>query len=336
MTRSVKKIVIFVAFIVILFLFSLTKFFTRDLLWPNEEMREFNGIIFANPTNIESFNVSRSVENIENKDYIKYDLSFSYNGEDSTARILGTPTRHIFFGEEVDSSNSKAVLKGDFDKLNHYLLNEKLKLKDFYKKVKKSDFVANSYVKIPVNSKVSDYKFSIYYDPTTLYFSGKKPVEEASIFVTNAKVENWVDNTKRAGSIKEAINNSGYYINRLEIINESLVSRISVINTISTILFIAMALVLALFIWLNKENFIFYLIPMLVMIPTFYRFIDKGTSTLGILIIYPILAFIASLGAKVMTNEKNSLAIKDLKQSLAFTILYFVISLIIFIIPRAI
>ena len=259
MNKRIKKLVIFAIFLLVLMLFSLTAFFSKSLMWPNSNVeREFDGILFNNSDGVENLQVARSVVKEGSEKLIKYDIKFSYAGEDSTARIMGTPTRQIFFGEGVNFSKSKVKLKGDFDKINKSLFEEKLKLKvkDFYNKTENKDFKAVSEVKLDLSEKVGEYAFEVYYNPNPLYFSGGQKVEDASIFVTNAKVENWTETTKSTDSVKEAYTNSGYYINKLELIDQGLINKISLINTISTVAFLVLTLVVIALIWLGKGSYL--------------------------------------------------------------------------------
>lgn len=338
MNKRIKKLVIFAIFLLVLMLFSLTAFFSKSLMWPNSNVeREFDGILFNNSDGVENLQVARSVVKEGSEKLIKYDIKFSYAGEDSTARIMGTPNRQIFFGEGVNFSKSKVKLKGDFDKINKSLFEEKLKLKvkDFYNKTENKDFKAVSEVKLDLSEKVGEYAFEVYYNPNPLYFSGGQKVEDASIFVTNAKVENWTETTKSTDSVKEAYTNSGYYINKLELIDQGLINKISLINTISTIAFLVLTLVVIALIWLGKGSFPIYLGALFIMIPAFYRFMDKGTSNLGVLIIYPILGCLASIAARFLAEDEDvTFGTKEMKQSLAFLLMYFVASLVLFMIPR--
>lgn len=334
MSDKVKKYIIFAVFFLVLILFSLTQFFSKDLLWPaSGEEKYFNGIIFQNPTNIEDLVVSRSVEKDGKENLIKYDISFNYKGEDSTARIMGLPVRQIFFNNEITPIKSIASLKGDYEKVNNTLFTAKLKLKDFYKK--DDQFTPLSTIRIPLIEEKAPYSFTIYYKASSLYFSGGRKVEDTSVFITNARMSDFRESTKSTDSLKEAFNDSGYYVNKLELINDKFVSRINILNTLSTIVFLGCIAFVCLLIWLNKKNNLYYLIPMFVMIPTFYRFIGKGTRTIAILIIYPILGFIASYLSKLLTKDELKIETKDLKQSLAYTIAYFAICIILFIVPRA-
>jgi len=337
MNERIKRLVVFAIFLFILVILSFTAFFNKSLLWPNSGVqREFDGILFNNSDGVEGLQVTRSVEGDGLEKLIKYDIKFSYTGEDSTARILGTPVRQIFFGDDVTYNKSKVELKGDFDKINSSLFEEKMKLKvkDFYNKTDNKEFKAVSSIKLDLSEKVGDYNFTVYYAPNPLYFSGGQLVEDASIFITDAKVDNFSETTKAKDSIKEAYTNSGYYINKLELIDQGLVNKISLLNTISTVAFLLLAVAVCALIWFNKGNFFIYLGAMLIMIPTFYRFIDKGTSNFGILIAYPILGFVAAICAKLMDNKEFKLGVNDIKQSVAFGLIYFVICTVIFIIPR--
>lgn len=338
MNKRIKKLIIFAIFLLVLMLVSLTAFFSKSLMWPNSNVeREFDGILFNNSDGVENLQVARSVVNEGSEKLIKYDIKFNYTGEDTTARIMGTPIRQIFFGEGANFSKSKVKLKGDFDKINKSLFEEKLKLKvkDFYNKTENKDFKAVSEVKLDLSEKIGEYAFEVYYNPNPLYFSGGQKVEDASIFVTNAKVENWTETTKSTDSVKEAYTNSGYYINKLELIDQGLINKISLINTISTVAFLVLTLAVIALIWLDKGSFPIYLGALFIMIPAFYRFMDKGTSNLGLLIIYPILGFIASIVARFLAADDDlTFGTKEMKQSLAFLLMYFVLSVVLFIIPR--
>ena len=154
MSEKIKKYIIFAIFIIVLFLSSLTQFFSKDLLWPDDgKDRYFSGIIFQNPTNVEDLVVSRSVENQNNENLIKYTISFTYTGEDSTARIMGVPARHIFFEEGILPYYSIANLKGDYEKVNNTLFNAKFRLRDFYNKSKDNFYKPYSVMRIPLEEK---------------------------------------------------------------------------------------------------------------------------------------------------------------------------------------
>lgn len=338
MNERIKKLVVFAIFILVLMLASLTAFFSKSLMWPNADVdRKFDGILFNNADGVENLQVTRSMAREGQENLIKYDIKFNYKGEDSTARILGRPNRQIFFGEGITYGKSKVNLKGDFDKINKSLFEEKLKLKvkDFYNKTDNKDFKAVSEVKLDLKEKVGEYEFTVYYPANPLYFSGGQKVEDASIFVTNAKVENWTESIKSNNSVKEAYTNSGYYVNKIELINQGLINKISLINTASTVIFLVLTVGMIALIWFDRGNFKIYLGALFIMIPAFYRFMDKGTSNLGVLIVYPILGFIASIAARLLASDGDfKINIKEIKQSAAFLLMYFVFSLIFFVIPR--
>ncbi len=336
MSERIKKYIIFAIFIIVLFLSSLTQFFSKDLLWPDDgKDRYFSGIIFQNPTNVEDLVVSRSVENQNNEDLIKYTISFTYTGEDSTARIMGVPARHIFFEEGILPYYSIANLKGDYEKVNNTLFNAKFRLRDFYNKSKDNFYKPYSVMRIPLEEKIGDYSFTVYYKPENLLFSGRRVVEKTSVFITNARMSDFKESTKTTDSIKEAFNDSGYYVNKLEMINSSFVSRINILNTLATVVFLVLCLFVVVMIWFNRNNYILYVVPMFIMISTFYRFIDKGSSNLGIIIIYPILGFIGALAGKLISKDVVMVDKKDLKQSLGLALMYLCFCIIVFIVPRA-
>ena len=143
------------------------------------------------------------------------------------------------------------------------------------------------------------------------------------------------ESTKTTDSIKEAFNDSGYYVNKLEMINSSFVSRINILNTLATVVFLVLCLFVVVMIWFNRNNYILYVAPMFIMISTFYRFIDKGSSNLGIIIIYPILGFIGALVGKLISKDVVMVDKKDLKQSLGLALMYLCFCIIVFIVPRA-
>lgn len=336
MSEKIKKYIIFAAFIIVLLLLSLSHFFSKDLLWPSSgENRYFSGIIFQNPTGIEDLIVTRSVERENNEYLIKYNYNFSYKGEDSTARIMGLPVRQIYFDEDTNPVHSVAKLRGDYEKINNTLFSTKFKLKDYYKKSGKDNYIPLTTIRIPLVEREGSYSFDAYYRPESLLFSGGRIVERTSIFLTNARVSDFKESTKITDSIKEAFNDSGFYVNKLELINDKLVTRINIVNTCATIGFLFSMIFLIAMIWFNKANHFYYLIPMLAIIPTFYRFLGKGTSNLGILLIYPILGFLAAFSSKLISKDHVEVESKDLKQSLAFALAFYAFCILFFIIPRA-
>lgn len=340
MSKRLKNVILFGIFIVILFISTFSSQFGKNILWSNEnnEGRGFNGLLFKNPVEISELIVSRSFENKNSKDLIRYDVEFIFSGEDSSLRILGTPTRQIFFDEGIVPSHSVVSLKGDYDKINDQLFNEKLKHAELYKNVLDYEYKPISEIRVPLSSDIEKYSFSIYYEPRDLVYKNKDVVAKNTVFITNAKVDKFVNAEKDLEGENPYFNQSGFYVNAQEVLNSNAISRISIMNNIASVIFVASVVLVLILIWIDKKKLSnLYSLLLLLILLTFYRFLGVGTSTLAILTIYPILAYIAICISKLMGKEKNSLKItsRDLKQALGYTLLFFIVTLLICIIPRA-
>lgn len=342
MNRKLKNIVLFGIFLALLFLSTLTGFFGTEYAWPaaKNQPTSFDGLIFDEPANVSNLNVVRTVRDENGTSYIKYDIDFSYTGEPSNMRILGIPARQIYFPEGVVAKKSNVTLKGEYDKVNENIF-EKLKLKDLYKKRDDYFFKSISEIRVPMREKVKDYSFTVYSRPRTLNYRGNDLLAETAVFLSNARMDKFTDLelTKKDSGITaqtKTDSQSGIYINSLELIRDKAVSRLSIGSNINSILFIASTLVLLVLLWLDKEKLkILYMVLMMVVLATFHPFIDSGVSTAGVLVIYPIYAFIATLLSKLMSRDEIKITKNELKQGVAFTLVFFVITLIVIIIPRA-
>ena len=98
MDKKIKNYIIYAVFIVLLFLSTLFKSFSTDVLWPKDQNYKgsFDGIIFSDPQDIAGLNVTRTIFKENNKDLVKYDISFLYEGDFGNLRILGNPVGQIF------------------------------------------------------------------------------------------------------------------------------------------------------------------------------------------------------------------------------------------------
>ena len=301
MSKKLKNLILFGIFIVILFISTLSAQFSTDVLWSdkNTDSGGFNGLLFKNPVEISDLIVSRSMESKDSKDLVRYDVEFLFSGEESSLRILGTPVRQIFFEEGIEPSHSIVNLKGDYDKINDQLFNEKLKHADLYKKIDNYQYKANSEIRVPLNSDVEKYAFSIYYEPRELLYKNVDVVSKNSVFI----------------------------------------SKVSLLNNNSSIIFIVSIILVLILIWLDKKKFKnLYSLLLLLILLTFHRFFGLESSTKAILLILPILAYIGTCIARLMGNSDDRLMIskKELKQNLGYTIIFMIVTLIICIIPRAI
>lgn len=342
MNKKLKNYIIFGIFLALLFLSTFSNLFGTNFIWPKESNYAvpFNGLFFDQPTNVSNFNVTRSVEKSDYKNLVKYDINFTYTGQGSNMRIYGIPVRQIFFKNDVQPVKSNATLRGEYEKVNKALF-EKLKLKDLYSKLDEYNFTTISQIRVPLTEETKEYSFSLYYEPKNLVYRGEKKLSELSAFITNARVDQFTDKelTEKNSPLKSFVkqdSQSGIYINSLELTNDSLISRISILNNINTIVCVASILAMLALIWIDRPKFsIIYMILMMLILVTFHKFIDLGVSTFAILFLYPIFGYIAACFSKLMAKNELKLNANELKQSLAFTIVFTVLVIIVFIIPRA-
>ena len=339
MSKKLKNAIIFGIFIIILFISTLTSAFNAKDLWSFSSGigSEFEGLLFTDPADIKDLTIQKSIEKDDGEDIIKYNIEFNYEGAQSSLRIIGTPIRHVFFDGDVTANHSEVILKGDYDKINEKLFNEKLSLKEYYKKNENYDFLAKSQIKIPLEEREDPYSFSLYYRPRDLVYKNKKTLASTSVFITNARIDKFTNSQKLGENKNIAFSESGFYINAQEIKDDMALSKISLLNNLTNIIFIASVIAVIALIVLNKKSLSKLFIPLfMLIILTFYRFLGMGSSTLAILILFPILSFISTCLAKLMTKDTMKLTNKDLKQALAYTIIFFMVLLIIVVIPRAI
>ncbi|EFI42502.1 MULTISPECIES: hypothetical protein [Peptoniphilus] len=338
MSKKLKNVILFGIFILILFVSTITKQFSSSVLWtqPDNKGTEFSGLLFKNPTEISNLTVARNVEKTDSGDLIRYDVEFEYQGDNSSLRILGVPVRQIFFNAGVVPSHSEVVLKGDYDKINEKLFNEKLSLKDSYKKTQNYEFKPVSQIRVPLKKIEGTYSFSIFYEPKELVYKGKDVLSKTSVFITNAKVDKFTNAQKMGENENPTFSDSGYYVNAQEMKNNSVISRISLVNNLSYVIFIVSFIITLAVIWLDKKSLNnIYIITFMLILLTFYRFLGMGVTILGALVIMPILAYIGVCITKLMNKDTTKLSKKELKQSLAYTILFFIIVLLVIVIPKA-
>ena len=73
---------------------------------------------------------------------------------------------------------------------------------------------------------------------------------------------------------------------------------------------------------------------MMLSVMTVSRFLDKGATAFGILFIWTITGYIVSLLSYAITNEGNKIRNNDFKRSIAWTLIFLLVNIVIFIIPR--
>lgn len=337
MSRKLKNIILFGIFIAILFFSTLTKQFSNDILWKQDKnsAKEFQGILFQNPSDIKNLRVSRVP--FENSAYnlVRYNVEFSYTGDGSSFRILGTPVRQVFFDEGIEATHSVVNLKGDYDKIVTKLFNEKMVL-GLPIKVEDLNLEPKSEIKVTLNPEVETYAFSIYYNSMDIKYRQEDVISKLSVFLTNANIDKFTNSQSATDAQNINFSDSGFNVNAQQIKDNSKITSISLINNVSKVLFIGAAIIILALIWVDKKNLSLLYIPLMMsMILTFYRFMDMGATAIGALIIMPIIAYISTCIARLMSKDSARITGKELKQNLAFAILFFIVVLIVIIIPRA-
>ncbi|WP_138158841.1 hypothetical protein [Peptoniphilus catoniae] len=338
MSKRLKNAIIFGIFILILFISTLTGKFSANNLWSQSEgiSSEFGGLLFKDPADVLNLTVQRSIDKSDGEDIVKYDVEFIYQGQDSDLRILGTPVRQVFFGKGLVPSHSVVNIKGDYDKINDKLFNEKLSLNDYYKKTENYEFTAKSQIRLPLENREEAYSFTLYYKPRDLMYKSEDKFASMSVFITNARVDKFTNSQKMGENENPTFSESGFYVNAQEVKNDSKVSRVSLFNNVTYLVFVVSVILVAGLIWLDKKSLSKLFIPLfMLIILTFYKFLGLAASTPVILIVFPILSYIGTSLARLMTKDTLKLTKKELKQNLAYTIAFFVFMLVVIIIPRA-
>lgn len=342
MNKKLQNVIIFGIFLLLVFSMTLTKFFSAEILYPsiNKENTSFDGLIFDQPVNVSNLSLIRSIENDNEENLYKYDISFTYTGDPTDLRILNSPVRQIFFPEGVTPSRSNATLKGEYDKVNKSIL-ESLHLKDIYSLDDDFKFLTKSEIRVPLSEKVGEYSFTIYTSPRQITGQGDKFLGDIGIFITNAKVQKFTDNLglkeKNLKPITNTKTQSGTFINSLELVDQGNVSSQKTFTKVSTALFILSVLAVLLIIaFLDKKFKWASLIAIYLILITGASVFNKGLTNTAIFLILPILSYIGYLVNSLLYNEKMELKSKDFKQALGMTIVFFFLCVLIFIVPRGI
>lgn len=338
MNRRLKNLILFGIFIIILFISTLAKQFSTEILWKQDSdtAKEFQGLLFQNPTEISNLKVSRTPVEGANGNLVRYDVDFTYSGEGSSFRILGTPVRQIFFESPILAEHSVVSLKGDYDKVSQVLMNDKLAL-NLPLNNEDLKLSSKSEIKVTLDPEVENYTFSMYYNPMNIKYMQENVISQISVFLTNAKIDKFTNSQNITDVQNTNFTESGYNVNVQEYKNNSKLTEISLINNLSKIIFVVSTVLSVALIWIDKKSLSTLFIPIfMLMVLSFYRFLDMGISTFGALCIMPIIAYISACISKLMGRDTLKLTKKDYKQNLAFTIVFFIIVLVVIIIPRAI
>ncbi|WBW49720.1 hypothetical protein O6R05_06880 [Peptoniphilus equinus] len=332
MNRKLKDLILLGIFIVILFISTISNQFSTDILWKQDNsVREYQGLLFNAPADITGLKVSRG--NTQ-EGLVTYNVEFSYIGSGSGLRILGTPVRQVFFDEGLTPKHSEVKLRGDYSKINDLLVNEKLTVKPHGDNV--PPFEARSTMRVDLDPEVEHYAFTLHYAPLETNYRMTDKVADTSVFITNAKVDKFTNSQTNTDAKTTTFSESGFTVNVEENQNSSTMSHVTFLDTVSKVVFIGAALgVVALIYLTRREHHALVIVLMMLMVLSFYRMLDMGATTIGTLVVMPIVFYIGTVLARFMGKERLHVNGKELKQNLAFTVVFFVAALVLIVLPQA-
>ena len=338
MQKQLKNGIIFVVFLLLCFLLTFSPLMTDKVVLSPDEAKNaaFDGLIFDDPTAIDSLQVTRRIEKGP-KTLYRYDVKFHYQGKDSSVRVLGVPVRNVYLPKGANGSKSKVKLKGEYDKINGAVYDN-LQMKNLLGK-DKITFQATSEMRIPLSEDVEDYAFTIVTDPATVTAYTGKTMADIGVFLTNVKMEKFSDalgiEDKGLRPETSTKTQSGVYMNTLELIDGKVMSRTTMAKTVAVAAsLIAVVCGLALLL-LNKGK----LLPVVYVAMVLFAFAIpvarlKAPSNAGIFIGLPLVAFVGYLLYKLMTRSRLKLKAVDFKQALGMAIVVFVLATYFFAVPR--
>lgn len=337
MNKKIKNFIIYGVFLLILASCLFTPWFGGEYLWMPEKNKPvpFSGIYFNIPTNINNLKIRRSENTSNGMDLISYDVDFEYIGNDSSMRIIGKLGEQAFFGDSVVPRHSKATLKGEYDAINNILFDERLSYGDLYKKLENYKFASTSEIRVPLSESVKDYKFRISYFPKELVYSNNNKLSTLSVFLTNARVDNFTDSEHINQSEVQSFNESGMYVNVLEQYNEGKINSINFWRNVNNVIFILSTIVVLGLIWLDRTSNPYILILlMMANALTLYRFFEIGITTYGVLIAFPLLGILSVISGRLMSRENFVFNKYDFTQSLGGAILLLIFAILLYILPK--
>ncbi|MDO5027924.1 MAG: hypothetical protein Q4E36_01550 [Bacillota bacterium] len=339
MNKKVKNLVLYLILLLILFLSSLSPLFGKEILWKEKYNKTipFAGIYFDIPTNVANLKIRRSETEGLLNDLISYDVEFEYTGVDSSMRILGKTAEQSFFGDTVVPKHSKATLKGEYDKINNLIFDEKLNYGDLHKNVENYKFVSTSEIRVPLAEAVKNYKFRITYEPKRLVYDEGVELSKVSVFLTNSRVDNFTDGEYINASETQSFNESGMYVNVLEIYDGEKISSMNFWHKVNNVLFILSVILVLALIWFDRLKSPYLMIlAMMVSILTFFRFFELGVSVRAVLIAFPIFGFLDVIVGRQTMRDKFAFNKYDFSQGLLGALLMFFLAMIVYLLPKLI
>lgn len=329
-----KNGIIFVLFLVLCFLLTLTPLITEKALFVSNELRDasFDGLIFDDPAGVDHLSITRRLEN-KNPMLYRYDIQFRYEGDPSSVRILGTPVRQIYFGDGVVPSKSEVRLKGEYDRIGQAIAasSQVATILDG----EKFSWTPKSELRLPLDETVEDYAFSVITDPASVEMRKGKPLANVGAFVTNGKVSKFSD----ALGIKDPSlephtstkTQSGMYVNVLELLRADVQSRVKTVRTLSIAVSVLSALVGFAIIFSDKKTlypFVYgAMVVFLMAIPSATR---QAPTSLATFIVIPLMAYLGYVMYKLMRRADLKVKGIDFRQGSGMALLVFILSTYLF------
>lgn len=338
MQKQFKNGIIFVVFLLLCFLLTFTPLMMDKVALSSDEEKNaaFDGLIFDDPARIDNLQVTRRIVKGPKVLY-RYDVKFQYQGKDTSVRVLGVPVRNVYLPKGANGSKSKVTLKGEYDKINGAVYDN-LQLKKVLSK-EKLTFQPTSEMRIPLSEEVEDYAFTVVTDPATVSVYTGRTMADIGVFLTNAKVDKFSDalgiEDKGLRPETSTKNQSGIYINTLELMDQGVMSRAHMVRTVAIVAAIA-STVLGLAILLLDRRRLFPAVYVAMMLSAFAlpALRLKAPTNGGIFIAMPVLAFVGYLLFKLMARTRLKLKTADFKQALAMAIVVFLIATYLFAVPK--
>ncbi|MDY3117984.1 MAG: hypothetical protein SOW18_00405 [Peptoniphilus sp.] len=338
MQKPLKNGILFVVFFILCFLLTFTPLITDKVALSSEDEKSaaFDGLIFDDPTRIDNLQVTRRIEKGP-KILYRYDVKFRYQGQDTSVRVLGVPVRNVYLPKGTNGSKSKVKLKGEYDKINGAVYDN-LQLKNLLNKDQLA-FQPSSEMRIPLSEDVEDYAFTIVTDPTTVTAYTGRTIADIGVFLTNGKMEKFSDalglEDKGLRPETSTKTQSGVYVNTLELINASAMSRARVVKTVAVVASVlSFVLGVAVILFDKQKIFPFVYVAMVVFSFAIPAVRLQAPTNAGIFIGMPVAAFVGYLAFKLMTRSKMKLKAVDLRQALGMAIVVFILATYVFAVPK--
>ncbi len=340
MQKQMKNSILFVVFLLLCFLLTLTPLVSEQSLFPTKDLSRsgFDGLIFDDPTKIEHLQITRRLEGDDSTLY-RYDVKFRFEGDPSSVRVLGKVTEPVYLPEGTTPSKSKVVLKGEYEKINS-AVKESLQLNKILEKLNYKLLPASE-LRIPLDEKTEDYVFSVVTKPATVSVRSGKNLADIGVFITNGKMDKFTDalDVKDKG-VKPQVTTktqSGTYVNSLELIDSSVQSRLNVVRTISIIACVVSAAGGLLIILTDRKKlYPFVYGGMVLFLLALPKALLQAPNNWAIFIVFPLIAFAGYLLYKLMRRPKLLIRSVDFRQGAGMAILVLILTTYLFAVTKGI